>query len=213
MASFLEFVGGFSTNLQAGILPNLGFWSYLLLALFVVVEGPVVTVLAGVAASAGFLKPDLVFLSAGMANLSADSIWYLVGLVSKKAHLLRLGRRFGIRALHLEKLQRNVRAHAFRFLFIAKITYGFAVPLHLTAGLSRIPWRRWFPPVLAGEVLWTGGLVLFGYYTTKTLEQIEKDFRNLALIFVVFALVLIFWPVHQVLSARGEQNDASDGEF
>ena len=213
MASFLEFIGDFLTNPQAGILPNLGFWSYLLLALFVVVEGPVVTVLAGVAASAGFLKPDLVFLSAGMANLSADSIWYLVGLVSKKAHLLRLGRRFGIRALHLEKLQRNVRAHAFRFLFIAKITYGFAVPLHLTAGLSRIPWRRWFPPVLAGEVLWTGGLVLFGYYTTKTLEQIEKDFRNLALIFVVFALVLIFWPVHQVLSARGEQNDASDGEF
>lgn len=213
MASFHEFIGDFLTNLQAGILPNLGFWSYLLLALFVVVEGPVVTVLAGVAASAGFLKPDLVFLSAGMANLSADSVWYLVGHVSKKEHLLRLGRRFGIRAMHLERLQRSVRAHAFRFLFIAKVTYGFAVPLHLTAGLSRIPWRRWFPPVLVGEVIWTGGLVLFGYYTTKTLEQIEKDFRNLALIFIVSIMILIIWWLHQVLATRGEQNDASDGEF
>jgi membrane protein DedA with SNARE-associated domain len=201
------------TNLQAGILPNLGLWSYILLTLFVVVEGPVVTVLAGVAASAGFLKPGLVFLSAGMANLSADSIWYLVGLVSKKAHLLRLGRRFGVRALHLDKLQRNIRAHAFRLLFIAKITYGFAVPLHLTAGLSRIPWRRWFPPVLAGEVIWTGGLVLFGYYTTKTLEQIEKDFRYLTLIFIVFILILIILGVRRVLSTVGKQSEILDGEL
>jgi len=66
---------------------------------------------------------------------------------------------------------------------------------------------------LAFWLLISSGLVLFGYYTTKTLEQIEKDFRYLSLIFIVFILILIISWVHRVLSTRAEQNDALDGEF
>ncbi|MEJ2262787.1 MAG: VTT domain-containing protein [Anaerolineales bacterium] len=213
MASLLKIIGDFLANLQAGILPNLGYWSYVLLALFVAVEGPITTLLGAVAASAGLLKPDLVFLAAGTGNLSADSLWYLLGYAGKKELLLRYGRRFGVRAEHLEKLQRNIRAHAFRLLFIAKITYGLAVPSIVAAGLSRVPWRRWFPPLLAGEVLWTGGLVLFGYYTTETFKQIEKDFRYLVVFFTVSFLLLLIWWLRRVLSTRGKQNDTLDGEF
>ena len=45
MASLLKIIGDFLANLQAGILPNLGYWSYVLLALFVAVEGPITTLL------------------------------------------------------------------------------------------------------------------------------------------------------------------------
>lgn len=213
MASLIKIIGDFLANLQAGILPNLGYWSYALIALLVAVEGPVVTLLGAVAASAGLLKPDLVFLAAGTGNLGADALWYLLGYAGKKELLVRYGRRFGVRAEHLEKLQRNIRAHAFRLLFIAKITYGLAVPSIIAAGLSRVPWRRWFPPLLAGEVLWTGGLVLFGYFTTKTFQQIAKDFRYLVFFSTVSFLLLLFWWVRRVLSTGGKQNDTLDGEF
>ena len=44
----------------------------------------------------------------------------------------------------------------------------------IAAGLVRAPWRKWFLPVFAGEMLWTGGLVLGGYYATAYLSQIER---------------------------------------
>jgi membrane protein DedA with SNARE-associated domain len=204
MVALIEPFGDFLTNLQAGTLPDLGYWNYLLFALFVIVEGPVVTVLAGAAASAGLLKADLVFLAAGMANLSADALWYLFGYAFKREFLLRHGRRFGLRAVHLEKLQRNIKAHPFRLLFIAKITYGFAVPTIVAAGLSRLPWRRWFPPLVTAEVLWSGGLVLFGYYAGETFHQIQNDFHYLAWLLAAAVLLLLIWWVRRLLSTRGE---------
>ena len=213
MASLIQLFGDFITNLQAGTLPDLGYWNYVLFALLVVVEGPAVTTLAGVAASAGLLKPDLVILSAGTANLSADVLWYLFGYVFKKEFLIRHGHRFGLRSVHLEKLQRNMVAHAFRILFIAKMSYGLAVPSIIVAGLSRLPWRRWFPPVLAAETLWSGGLVLLGYYAGETFRQVEKGFHYFALVFMVFFLLLFIWWLHRVLSTRGKPNAALDGEF
>lgn len=213
MASIIQLFGNFLTNLQAGTLPDLGYWNYVLFALLVVVEGPAVTTLAGVAASAGLLKPELVILSAGTANLSADVLWYLFGYVFKKGFLLRHGHRFGLRSVHLEKLQRNMEAHALRLLFIAKMSYGLAVPSIIVAGLSRLPWRRWFPPVLAAETLWSGGLVLLGYYAGETFRQIEKGFHYVALFFATAILLLLIWWLHRVFSARGEQNRDLDIEF
>jgi membrane protein DedA with SNARE-associated domain len=213
MAALIQHFGNFFANLQAGTLPDLGYWNYLLFALFVIVEGPVVTVLAGAAASAGLLKPDLVFVAAGTANLTADALWYLFGFAFKREFLLRHGRRFGLRAVHLEKLQGNIKAHAFRLLFIAKITYGFAVPTIVAAGLSRLSWRRWFPPLVTAEVLWSGGLVLFGYYAGETFRQIEKDLRYLALFFAAAVLLLLIWWVRRVLSTRSEATHTLDCEF
>jgi membrane protein DedA with SNARE-associated domain len=213
MTPLIQHFGNFFANLQAGTLPDLGYWNYLLFALFVIVEGPVVTVLAGAAASAGLLKPDLVFVAAGTANLTADALWYLFGFAFKREFLLRHGRRFGLRAVHLEKLQANIKAHAFRLLFIAKITYGFAVPTIVAAGLSRLPWRRWFPPLVTAEALWSGGLVLLGYYAGETFHQIQNDFHYLAWLFAAAFLLLLIWWLHRVFSRQGEPIELEKGSM
>jgi membrane protein DedA with SNARE-associated domain len=213
MAALIQHFGNFFANLQAGTLPNLGYWNYLLFALFVIVEGPVVTVLAGAAASTGLLRPDLVFLAAGTANLTADALWYLFGYAFKREFLLRHGRRFGLRDVHLEKLQGNIKANAFRLLFIAKITYGFAVPTIVAAGLSRLPWRRWFPPLMTAEVLWSGGLVLFGYYAAESFHQIQNDFHYLAWLFGAAFLLLLIWWLHRVISRQGEPIEFEKGRL
>ena len=160
--------------IKAGQLPQLGFWTYVLLAILVVIEGPIATLLGAAAASAGLLRPWLVFLAVAAGDLTADSLWYTLGYLGKAEWILRFGRRLGIRESLINHLKQKMLDHAARMLFLAKLTVSFVIPSLITAGLLRIPWRRWFPALVIAETVWTGSLVLIGYYTTEALKRVEQ---------------------------------------
>ncbi len=189
--AFLNFFARFPFQAQ---IPEWGSWSYLALALLVAVEGPVATLLGAAAASAGVMRPDLVFLAASAGNLTADSLWYLVGYAGKIEWLFRFGQRLGLNRHHLEQLEKMMQTHSIRVLFFAKLSMSLMIPSLVAAGLVRVPWRRWFPAVFGGELIWTGALVLIGYFATEAIKQIEQGLEYLILIgtiaFVVFIVVL-----------------------
>jgi membrane protein DedA with SNARE-associated domain len=165
-------------NLRAlwlsGHIPEWGYWSYLVLAVLVAIEGPVATLLGAAAASAGVMRPALVFVSASLGNLTADTLWYMVGYLGKIEWFLKIGHRMGLSQNNTENLQKNMRKHAVKVLFFAKLSMSLMIPSLIAAGLVKAPWRRWFPAVFGGEIIWTGGLVLIGYYATEAIKRIEQ---------------------------------------
>ena len=180
-------------TLKSGQLPQLGFWTYIILALLVAVEGPIATLLGAAASSAGLMRPIPVFLAAATGNLTADSLWYSIGYLGKTDWILHFGRRLGIRESLINHLKQNMTAHATKVLFLAKLTVSFVIPSLITAGLLRIPWKRWFPALILAETLWTGSLVLIGYYTTEALKRVEQGVEYAALVasiaFVIFVIM------------------------
>jgi membrane protein DedA with SNARE-associated domain len=183
----------FIISLKSGQLPQLGIWTYFLLVFLVAIEGPVATLLGAAAASAGLMHLNWVFLSAAAGNLSADSLWYTLGYLGKIDKIQKLGRRLGLSRELLDRLQKGMRTHATRILFIAKLTVSFVIPSLIAAGLVRAPWKRWFPAIFAGELLWTGSLCLIGFYATETLKRLEKGVEYLALVggllFIIFLII------------------------
>jgi membrane protein DedA with SNARE-associated domain len=82
--------------------------------------------------------------------------------------------------------------HATRVLFLAKVTLTFVIPSLIAAGLLRIPWRRWFPALILAETLWTGSLVLIGYFTTEAIKQVAQWVEYVALgISVGFVVIVL----------------------
>ena len=131
-------------------------WAYILLAILVAVEGPVITLAGAVAASTGYLNPILVFIAAAIGNLIADTLWYSLGYLGKIEWLLRYGGKLGIKETTLARLQTDVHDHIRKILFIAKLTLGFVVPTLIAAGLA----GRWVPFDLPGHQ---------NFYTTSPL--------------------------------------------
>ena len=172
---------------------QLGTWSYVLLAILVAVEGPIATLVGAAAAATGVLHLPWVMVAASAGNLSADSLWYGLGRTGRMESVLRYGRWVGLKAGPLQRLEDRVRQNATRILLVAKLTAGLVIPALIAAGLVRSPWRKWFPPVFAGEMLWTGALVAGGYYATAYLTQIERGVTVVAigasLLVVVFLLL------------------------
>jgi membrane protein DedA with SNARE-associated domain len=192
MNPFFQALHNFILAMKNGQLPYLGNWTYLVLALLVAIEGPIATLLGAAAASAGLMRPELVFIAAATGNLSADSLWYLLGYAGKIEWAMRFGRRLGLQPTVLARLEQSMHEHAGRILFIAKLTVSFMIPSLIAAGLVKIPWRRWFPALFAGETIWTGSLVLIGYFATEAFKSVELGVEHLilglSLVFVLFML-------------------------
>lgn len=194
MTAWLEPLHNLSIMLFAGQIPEWGYWSYLILAILVAVEGPIATLLGAAAASAGVMRPVLVFVAASTGNLLADTLWYLVGYMGKIEWFFKFGQRMGVGRTRMEILQKNMRKHAVKVLFFAKLSMSLMIPSLVAAGLVKAPWRRWFPAVFGGEMIWTGTLVLIGYYATMAIKRIEQGLEYVILggtiLFVVFLVLM-----------------------
>lgn len=173
---------------------GLGIWAYLLLSLLVMVEGPVATLAGAVAASAGFMEPVWVFVSAASGNLLADILWYALGYIGKMEWLHRYGSWFGLREKMVIRLMADIQRHATKLLFVAKLTLGFTIPTLVATGLARVPIRRWFWVLLVGETLWTGALVFLGFHFGQYVQRFERGVEIIALAgSLVFAVALVLY--------------------
>lgn len=163
-------------------------WPYLLLSFLVSVEGPLATLGAAIASSTGYLDPRLVFVFASFGNLSADILWYTLGYMGKLDLLEHYGKWLGFKQSIILKLKQEMHDHVGKFLFVAKLTLGLVVPTLIAAGLARIPWKRWLGLLVLAEGIWTGGLVLGGYYYGQYILHIEN---NLKIISIAATLIMI----------------------
>lgn len=190
-----NFVIRFLGQLQTGQFHDLPAHIYWMLAILAVFEGPLTTLTGAAIASTGALNPALVFLSVASGNLTGDSFWHLLGRFGKVGWLIRFGCFIGVYPDQLERLQTNAKKHTPKALFITKTTSTLIIPTLITSGLTRTPWRRWFPPVLAGEILWSGSLVLTGYLAAKAVPQVLLGIQLLPIIAILGIMVFLAYRI------------------
>lgn len=195
MDNFLTIWQTIWISLQRGELPQLGYWTYLVLALLIVLQGPLMTLLGAAAAATGLLQLHLVFLVGIVGNLTADALWYLVGRAGKLHWFLALtnAEKRPVTAQKIDALQTGMQTNAPRFVLAAKLSVGFVVPTLIAVGLARVPWKRWFPMAFLGETLWTGGLALLGYFAAATLSQLSANVRLFSLGVSALFLIGAIW--------------------
>jgi membrane protein DedA with SNARE-associated domain len=191
MDALADLMAIYSNALANGANVHWGLWAYLILALLVLIEGPIATLVGAAAAAAGYLNPLLVFIAASAGNLTADFLWYRLGYLGKLDWLVRLGRVFKVRRAHVERLTEDVDQHARKLLVIAKLSLSLAIPALIATGVAKVPWRKWFGVVFLTEMLWTGTLVVAGVQFTRLLPRLESWLQVLAIIMLTLSVSLI----------------------
>jgi membrane protein DedA with SNARE-associated domain len=184
----------FIANFDVVAVAAWGYWSYLILAVLVAIEGPIVTLLGAAAASLGLMHPGFVFIAAATGNLTSDTLWYYLGYIGKLEWIRRFGRRLGVSDQKLEVLENTLCNHAPIILFVSKLTVSPMIPALIATGLIKYPWRRWFPYVFAGEMIWTGSLVVIGFYGLLAVKKVQLGIEHaifiISIIFIILVLVL-----------------------
>jgi len=183
----------FLSSIDAIQLASWGLWSYLLLAFLVAIEGPIATLLGAAAASIGLMHPGFVFIAASTGNLTSDTLWYTLGYFGKIEWIKRFGQRLRISVEKLERLEKMLRDHAPIILFFSKLTVSPMIPALIATGLIKYPWRRWFPYVFGGEMIWTGSLVLIGFFGVQAIKKVELGIEHVILAGSIIFIVSILW--------------------
>ncbi len=193
MEPFFETARECWSVIHSGGWPELGWWSYLLLALLVATEGPVSTLLGAAAAATGILDIRYVFFSAFLGNVLGDCLWYSVGYVNDLKRIHRFGSWFGMRSHHVDRLETEMHAHATKLIALSKLAVGLIIPTLVAAGLARVPWRRWFPLVLLIEITWTMLMVGVGFQGAGLITQLERGLQLVGIAVLVLVFAGIIW--------------------
>lgn len=156
---------------------------YIFVFVAVFIEGPLATLVAAAIAAGGVLQPVPVFFSAALGNLSADLTWYTIGYAGRATRVLHRLPWMRIRKEMIQKAEGKMQHHGIRMLILSKISFGvMAIPVLIAAGLLHLSWYRLLPALIGCEIIWSGALVLLGYYFTGYLCSVENILTRSTLI-------------------------------
>jgi membrane protein DedA with SNARE-associated domain/rhodanese-related sulfurtransferase len=129
-------------------------------------------VVAGALSVQGPMRPDLLFLTAFGAALTADLGWFLVG------------RRYGRRLLEtvcrislspdicVSRTDDLVARHGPKLLLFAKFIPGVSAVAIPTAAAMGVPYRRFLPYDAAGVALWCGAYIGAGAVFSREVDRV-----------------------------------------
>jgi len=181
-------------------------YGYWILYPLMVIEGPIVTLIGGGLAALGILRTEIVFMLSVIGDLTMDIGLYYFGLYGNR----RL-RKWIAKHKKLELKRKRVRKffknHGGKIIFFVKISSGLCYITFITAGMIRMPLKRFLFFSLIGGIIWSGLLVSLGYFyghlyqemNTK-IEQASILISGLALISFIGLTLFKKWKTNQLLN-------------
>jgi membrane protein DedA with SNARE-associated domain len=159
------------------------------------VPGETALIAAAILAERGHYSIVSVIVVAAAAAIIGDNFGYWIGRTGGRALLERWGpiRRYAERAL--PPGERFFRRHGGKTVFIGRFVAVLRVTAAWLAGITHMPWWRFFLWNAAGGIVWATGVSLLAYYFGKAAADAVQTYGIYALIAIVVVLLIGFVSV------------------
>lgn len=171
----------------------LQFW-YLGLYPLVVIEGPLVTTLAGFLIFSGYFHFFPTFLAVFLWDVTSDIIYYHVGFFAHKSkHVQKYIAKKKFLFNNLALLEDLWGKHPVKTMFFGKQAYLLCGPIVISSGVIRVGLGRFIAystPVSAFQALL---LISVGYYLGNGYELAGQYMKYPAILIAFFLIILIYF--------------------
>lgn len=164
---------------------------YPLMLLLMIVEGPIATMLAAFSASLGFFNVYAVFALSILGDMLGDIILYSIGAAGGTRALQKAEKLLRINPATLEKIERLFKIHGKKTVFAVKSTTGLCWITFIAAGAVKMKLKDFILASFLGGIIWSGFLVISGYFFGYAFIQIDQYLRYAGII--IFASVVLFY--------------------
>lgn len=182
------------------------YYKYFLVLILAIIEGPVIMTFSGLLWRLNYfdLLPLYLVLMAG--DLIADAIWYGVGYFWGHKFIQKYGKYFDISEEKVKKFKNLFDNHKTKILFISKITMGFGLALLvlISAGLSRISFKKYLSINFLGQIIWTFLLLVLGYFFGSIYLIIDKSLRMGFLIGLFLFIILSIYGFNAYMRKKSK---------
>ena len=181
---------------------------YGLIVILTCIEGPIISMICGFLLKAGILYLIPAYLCLMVGDLAGDVIWYMLGYRWGYPFIQRFGKYMSLDIKKVDMAQKMFRKYHDSILFISKLTtgLGFAPVILFTAGLSKVPFRRYLKLNAAGQIFWTGGLLLVGYLLGNLYIAVGASLNVLSIISTSVIIFLCIFGLGKYFGKRFVNN-------
>jgi membrane-associated protein len=163
-----------------------------------IIEGPIVSVLAGYAARLGMFQIPVAFLVVVLGDLVGDALLYVLGRRGLGRISAKWQSRLGLRPDRVAALSTHFAEQGGRTLILAKITHSAGAAVLVAAGLARMNFASFLWYNLVGTIPKSAAFLALGYALGEAATRLGPSIAEGSLIMlVVIALgsaVWWFWP-------------------
>jgi membrane protein DedA with SNARE-associated domain len=153
------------------------------------IPGETALIAAGVLASRGKLKIELVIASAALGAIIGDNIGYWVGHKGARRLLVRPGRFRRERLAVLQVGEPFFERHGPKAVFFGRFVLGLRVWASWLAGATRMGWRSFVFWNACGGITWATGVGLLAYSLGHSASSALEAFGIFALVALLAAAV------------------------
>lgn len=176
---------------------------YFLFFLSAIIEGPLVTAAAGVAAALGYFSLPAIIMIAVAGDLIADVVAYSIGYFGGRPLAERYGHSVGLTAERIQKWERVIHAHLGKMIVFFKLSPIIPVPGLMLIGSLRADPRRFIKVSLLVSFPKAIFFALFGFFSGKAYQYLSGTIisvRNAS--FVIGFLVIVIYLIYRKVSGR-----------
>lgn len=170
----------------------------LLLFPLAVIEGPIITVIAGWLARLGHLSIGWALLVLIAADLAGDSFLYALGRFGPEVLPPKWRTAFGLNSKRIAQVAGHFSKHGGRTLVAAKLTHTFGFIVLVAAGVSRMSLPAFLFFNLVGTIPKTLFFLLIGYEVGEAQVAIDNWIGRVSLGIAVLGVTIFgIWYWHK----------------
>lgn len=178
---------GMDTELIQFLIAN-GYW---IMFILMWLEGPVVTLGAAFLASQGYFEWHFVLLISLLGDITGDIVLYFAGRRWGMAFVKGPGRYIGLQPELVNRMTGYFDRYGGRTIFLVKSTTGLCFITFVAAGMARMELRKFLTYSLMGGIIWSGTLVLVGYFFGYLYSEIAQAITWAG--WVIFGAAALFY--------------------
>lgn len=176
-------------------------YRYVLLGPLAFVEGPLLAVLCGAAAAYGYIDPFIAYGILVLGDLAPDLMYYGLGRWGANLRFVqRFRKKLFVLRDNLPAVEEMWRRHTLPSMASAKLAYGLSAPFIVSAGLARMPLRRFALSSLAVSIPYLAALMALGWGVAVLYGPPRDILSGVLLALGLMALVAfsgIFWATRR----------------
>ena len=156
-----------------------------------IIEGPIVTIIAAFLASLGTLNIFIVYVLGVFGNIIADSIYYAIGRFGRKRFLVRYGKYIGITPDDIQNMEHHYEKHLLKTIVIAKATEAPVIPTLISAGIAEADFSKFIVICSFSEIVKVAIIACVGYFFGQFYVTINTYFKEFVGIGSILLVVLL----------------------
>jgi len=179
-------------------------------------EGPLLSVACGVGVALGYLNPLVVIPILIMGDILPDVVYWLCGRWGTRINWVRrVATHVALLRDHLPPLEELWRTRLYSTMLMVKLSWGISAPFIVSAGMAKVPLKRFVTASLATSVPYLGSLFCIGLFLTLVYgvlgfsrDSAEVLIAVVGFIFLFLLLLAVRYTRHQLdpIETRARSN-------